>query len=232
MTNDAKGNKEIRSKGVKDYETLIEKNLEVKDEFHKIMHKLNKKLGSQLLERKTLKNESRIKEKAMNDYCGDYSRVIDVNAASLIFEDEKELSEAHEFFSNEKNVVRIKDRWNTPNESGYKDINISWELSNGVVAEIQLHHKTIMKIKNEVGHLLYEFIRINERKEDFIPHIKRAKEISRLLYASGLNGKYEKADCYYRNEISNMAGELLGSDAEGACELLNKISVLIEKGIR
>ncbi len=222
-------NNEIRNKGVKDYETLIKKNLEVKDEFHDVMRSFSEKLEAQLIERKTLKSESRIKEKVMNDYSGDYGKIVDVNAASLVFEDEKKLLEAYEFFRNQENVRRIKDRWHTPDESGYRDFNITLELTNGILSEIQLHLKSIMDIKNDVGHLLYEFIRTNENKEEFKQHIERAKEISRALYEAGLNGKYEKADDSYRKNISDMIRELLKSNAKGIDELLNKISDLNKK---
>lgn len=58
------------------------------------MKDLQKELGGELKVRPSLKGEARVREKAKNQFDGDYSRVIDVLAGTLIFESEAEILNA------------------------------------------------------------------------------------------------------------------------------------------
>ena len=75
-----------------------------------------------------MKSETRIREKAENDYGGDFSKVVDVWGGSLVFKTEDEIFNALEKLKDRADVVRIKDRWSNPDDSGYRDININIRL--------------------------------------------------------------------------------------------------------
>ena len=56
-----------------------------------------------------------------NLFNGDYSKVIDVLAASLIFESESGLLKAVEKLKGKSYVVHLCDRWNKNRYDGYRD---------------------------------------------------------------------------------------------------------------
>ncbi len=60
--------------------------------------------------RPSLKGEARIREKTKNQFDGDFSRVIDVLAGTLIFESESEILNAVEKLKARDDVVWIGDR--------------------------------------------------------------------------------------------------------------------------
>ena len=81
-------------KNVTTLEELYEINRKAQDEFNALMKDLQKELGGELKVRPSLKGEARVREKAKNQFDGDYSRVIDVLAGTLIFESESEILNA------------------------------------------------------------------------------------------------------------------------------------------
>ena len=179
-----------------------------------------------------MKSEARIREKAENDYGGDFSKVVDVWAGSLIFKSEDEILNALEKLKDRADVVRIKDRWSNPDDSGYRDININIRLSNGVIVELQLHYQGIMDGKNGVGHLLYEFIRKNTKNADEVmgQNIKKVREISRALYEAGINGQYQTIPANLKASLRDMALALSNqTSAREAETLVNDLSELIRK---
>ena len=55
-------------------------------------------------------------------------------------------------------LVRIKNRFQNP-ANGYRDILLNLEMPNGHVVEMQLHLRSILEVKNGIGHELYEKVR-------------------------------------------------------------------------
>ena len=108
------------------------------------MKNLQKESGGELLLRPTIKSKKRVQEKLQTELNGDYSKITDIWAASLIFPNEEELLTAFEKIKNRDDIIKIRDRWNNPLPQGYRDIKLNFSLSNGAIVELQLHHKAIM----------------------------------------------------------------------------------------
>ena len=71
-------------------------NLAYEDEFKNLMKNLQKELGGKLVIRPSIKSKKRVQEKSQTELNGDYSKIMDMWAASLIFPNEKELLTAFE----------------------------------------------------------------------------------------------------------------------------------------
>ena len=106
----------------------------------------------------TLKGRDRTLEKITADYGGDASRITDLARSSIIFDNPEQVNQALEVLQNLFNVVRIKDRFQNP-ANGYRDILLNLEMPNGHVVEMQLHLRSILEVKNGIGHELYEQVR-------------------------------------------------------------------------
>ena len=76
-------------KGVKTLDELYAKCGEAEAEFRSLMQSLSEELGAKLVLRPGLKSREQTIEKAAELYNGDYSRIRDVLAASLIFNSEE-----------------------------------------------------------------------------------------------------------------------------------------------
>ena len=220
-------------KGIKGFDDLMAKNSEVQSEFHNLMSSLSHELGAKLIERPGLKSESRIHEKVKNSFGGDYSRVIDVLAASLIFKSESELLGAVEKLKGKSYVVHLYDRWNKLRDDGYRDYITYVRLSNGIIAELQLHHEKIIDVKNTIAHSLYEFIRSNQVKNEMLDYVKQANEIHRRFYELALNGKFEAMNPELKTLASELAHNLSTSKTpEDAAPLLNRLVMIVDNELK
>ena len=96
-------------KGVKTLDDLYTKCAEVKDEFSALMNSLSQELGAKLVMRPGLKSRERTIAKAAEIYDNDYSKILDVLAASLIFNSEEEIyqnsQEDFRFYKREMNCA-------------------------------------------------------------------------------------------------------------------------------
>ncbi len=119
-----------------------------------------------------LKNQNTAVGKSEGEYGGDHSRLVDICRASIIYNSYKDLMEGLGKSKDMLNLVREKDRFAKPTPAGYRDILLNVKLSNGHIAELQLHLQQIMDVKDVDGHRLYEEIRLLERA---------AKEAARAL---------------------------------------------------
>lgn len=198
-------------KDIKGFDDLMAKNSQAQSEFHELMSSLSHELNAKLIERPGLKSEARIHEKAKNSFNGDYSRVIDVLAASLIFKGESELLNAVEKLKAKSYVVHMYDRWNQNRDDGYRDYVIYIRLSNGVIAELQLNHEKIIEVKNTIAHSLYEFIRSNQAEDKMLKYVRQANEIQRRFYGLALNGKFEAMNPESKALASELARKLSAS---------------------
>ena len=111
-------------------------NLAYKDEFNNLMESLQQELGGELVLRPSIKSQKRVQEKKQIELNGDYNKITDMWAASLVFPNEEELLTAFEKIKNRDDVVKIRDRWNNPLPQGYRDIKLNFALSNGAIVEL------------------------------------------------------------------------------------------------
>tara|TARA_B100002052_G_scaffold293176_1_gene315900 strand:- start:276 stop:1175 length:900 start_codon:yes stop_codon:yes gene_type:complete len=116
------------------------------------------------------KKERRIKEK-MEEYDGDFARVVDLERATGVFDSVDDMSQAISLLRNashrgEITIRRCKDRFGNPCSNGYRDVQMNIELD-GFIGELQLNLRKIIDVKKE-AHIVYEVERVlkNDRKEN------------------------------------------------------------------
>ncbi|CAN1208610.1 hypothetical protein TUMEXPCC7403_00215 [Tumidithrix helvetica PCC 7403] len=110
-----------------------------------------------------LKDQNTAVAKSEGEYGGDHSRLVDICRASIIYNSYRDLMLGLGKCKEMLALVREKNRFAKPTPAGYRDILLNVRLSNGHIAELQLHLQQIMDVKNGVGHKLYEEVRSIER---------------------------------------------------------------------
>lgn len=107
--------------------------------------------------REELKKLRRANDKIDADYDGDASRLVDVAGAYIQFDKVKDVYAALAVLKDEPNleIVKFKDRFAKPTESGYRDLQMSVRMSNGHIAELRLHLKSLDEI-TKYEHAHYE----------------------------------------------------------------------------
>lgn len=110
------------------------------------------------------KSEHRSVQKVQHECGGDYRKLLDLERCTGLFEDAQEmlacltqLSARHRL-----QLVRLKDRLNTPLKSGYRDalMNVC-DMQSGFIGEVQLNFGEIAQIKSQT-HRFYEMVRVME----------------------------------------------------------------------
>ena len=109
------------------------------------------------------KTRARAIEKIEKDYSGDHTKLVDVVRASAIFMTLMQLARFADALlapGCAMVVVRAKDRFNSPLDSGYRDVllNVKLRAGDDYVFELQLHLQTIIDIK-EAAHRTYALMR-------------------------------------------------------------------------
>ena len=127
-----------------------------------------------------------------NAAISDYSLITDILAATLVLDTEGKILDAANELKSREYVVSFIDRWTKSRASGYRDFQLKIALSNGAVAELQLHHRKIAEVNRYLDHSLYEFVRSNEGSEGAASWIEQTLSIERAFYDAALNGKYDK----------------------------------------
>lgn len=123
-------------------------------------------------------HSDRCVEKVMKEYGGDFSKLLDLERATGLFEQAEDMlrclrrvqeepssslsSSSASSSSSTMRVLRCKDRLNKPLDSGYRDILLNvCEVQSGFVAELQLNFHKIAQIKSQ-SHRFYELVRVME----------------------------------------------------------------------
>lgn len=121
-----------------------------------------------------LKGLKRAKEKVDADYKGDWTRLGDVVRGTVGVDSTADIPGAIQAIREEldKHGWRIakqpKNKFATPTDEGYRDINLTFQTDEGLTGEIQVNTKPMLKAK-EAAHALYEqqrTIQANAKKED------------------------------------------------------------------
>ncbi|MGF1740448.1 RelA/SpoT domain-containing protein [Vibrio profundum] len=111
-----------------------------------------------------VKSKDRAKQKVMFELNGKSERITDLARASIVSDDVSSLVEVYESLARETTIVKVKNRFKNPQQSGYRDLNLLVQLPNtGMIAEVQLHLKAIADVKSGPEHDLYEQIQHIER---------------------------------------------------------------------
>ena len=106
-----------------------------------------------------LKSRARAEEKIAADYAGDASRLVDIAGSKIVYETLDDLYLALDNTFGNYQILKIKDRIKNPLPSGYRDILMNLQMSNGHIVEFRLHLKEIDEIADGIGHELYEQVR-------------------------------------------------------------------------
>ncbi|HGS5368739.1 TPA: (p)ppGpp synthetase RelV [Vibrio cholerae] len=110
------------------------------------------------------KSRQRALEKVELELDGQAERITDLARATIVANDVASLVTAYETLSREATVVKVKNRFKNPAESGYRDLNVLVQLpKTGIIAEVQLHLAAIAQVKSGAEHQLYEQIQTIER---------------------------------------------------------------------
>lgn len=108
--------------------------------------------------------DERAAQKVRAEYGGRWDRLLDVVRRTIAVENLNDLSSAWQqlqksFDTNGIEVVqRPKNKFLNPTNAGYRDINLVVRMQNGILAEVQLNVKDMLKAKNE-AHPYYETTR-------------------------------------------------------------------------
>lgn len=114
-----------------------------------------------------VKSEKRSKEKVAADYGGDWSQLRDVVRASISVATMADVKQAldHCKAAGIEIAQQPKDRFAKPLDVGYRDLMMVVKLPNGMLAELQLHVKSMSQAKR-VGHAHYETVRSLQAKHN------------------------------------------------------------------
>lgn len=146
----------------KDLDEIYAMNEAVMEEFKEFVTEIGEQVGAKdLVFRPTLKGKARAKEKAVSDYGGDFSRLVDINGATAVFDTKEDVKNMLAALENHPQVVRVKNRLDPPPPAlGYQDVLFNIEMSNGVVVELLGVQQSMFDEKmGGVGHEVYEVIR-------------------------------------------------------------------------
>mmetsp|Transcript_107211 Transcript_107211/g.311428 ORF Transcript_107211/g.311428 Transcript_107211/m.311428 type:complete len:448 (-) Transcript_107211:622-1965(-) len=178
-------------------DALIEQADEVAPSFHSFLRALVKERGGEYLQGPN-KTRARAVEKIEGDYGGDHTKLVDVVRASAIFTTFMQLALFVEVLL-EKGctliVVRAKDRFNAPLDSGYRDMLLNVMLDGGEhVCELQLHLKPIIAIK-PAAHRTYALMRSVGWEDDSVEEEGEeeenplGREAAAASFASTISGR-------------------------------------------
>lgn len=106
-----------------------------------------------------IKTYERALNKVTTKFNGDASQLTDLARASILANNIHDLMQAYQTLSEQTQVLQVKNRFSSPKESGYRDLNTLIKLpQTGMIVEVQLHLNEIAKIKSGPEHKAYEEI--------------------------------------------------------------------------
>lgn len=132
----------------------------------------------------THKSRIRAQQKIMIELNGNANALTDLARGSIIASNIDDLISAYDYLIQYTDVRGVKNRFNRPTASGYRDIKLLIRLPNShFIVEIQLHLKKIASIKNGAEHSIYEQIQKIERQaviESRLLHELEQRKIQKL----------------------------------------------------
>jgi hypothetical protein len=158
---------EMLAKAAELAKPIMERAAQANDDFGAKLKRIAEELGAKP-KHGPLKKIGRTSEKLVSEYMHSVAdnpslemndgfakaTLKDLVRGSLIFDSEQEALAAVDKVRERYDVLRVKDRFAKPLETGYRDILINVRLDNGTVAEIQLHIPGMFHAK-DLGHEVY-----------------------------------------------------------------------------
>jgi len=142
-----------------DLDILYKQAAEAQEELYAKVTTIASETGGEAKLPQALKGRERATEKTMADYKGDASKLVDLVRASIVYKSFPELMGGLDICNRNLTLVREKNRFAQPTPAGYRDILLNVKLSNGHIAELQLHLTQILAVKSGAGHKIYEEVR-------------------------------------------------------------------------
>lgn len=105
------------------------------------------------------KGVRRLIEKAALDYDGNLTDVKDAVRAAIAVDSPDDVARVSNAIRDHFEVVREKNRFVEPVNGGYRDLLFNVRFRNGLVGEVQVHVKPMLKAKETAGHRLYTEMR-------------------------------------------------------------------------
>jgi hypothetical protein len=146
-----------------DFDQLLRDAAVAKPELDRVTTELAKEFGGKALI-PGIKTRQRALDKVRDDYGGDASQIRDLARTTIVFQRLSQVRGALDAIKVRLKIVgKVKDRFTTPTKSGYRDVLMNVEMSNGHVVEMQLHLEGIEKVKSGPGHKIYEDVQRIQR---------------------------------------------------------------------
>ncbi|ABM04350.1 conserved hypothetical protein [Psychromonas ingrahamii 37] len=173
-----------------DFNQLYQKAISGQTELETVTQKIAQQSNTYIYS-SGVKSKQRARDKVAAKYTGHSEKITDLARTSMVAQDIPGLINAFELLEKNTQILRIKNRFVTPNPSGYRDLSLLVRLpESGIVAEVQLHLEAFSVIKNGKEHDNYELIQKMQRLQ--------------LSENRGLN-EIEQASIYkLRNESQQM----------------------------
>jgi hypothetical protein len=168
-----------------DLDQLYREAAQATSELHEFIERLAKQTNGTPQFRSKLKDVERVLEKMDLYYAGDASRVTDITAGRIVYDKLEDLYRALDEIHTDPQFTFFKDRFLEPQKSGYRDILMNVELSNGHIGELRLEVGPMNRAA-EIEHQLYEMRRpIEDLNCPLTPEerliLKELKEQSNLV---------------------------------------------------
>ncbi|QUM83322.1 RelA/SpoT domain-containing protein [Moritella sp. 28] len=139
-----------------------------------------------------IKSIERAKAKIANKHDGAVEKITDLARSSLVAKNSHGLLSAYELLEQETDIIQVKNRFNSPKQNGYRDINLLVRLpKTQMIVEVQLHVDRIEAIKNGPEHDNYAKIQeINHNAK------QQQREISEIELFKVAQLKEESSNLY------------------------------------
>ena len=139
-----------------------------------------------------IKSIERAQAKIANKHDGAVEKITDLARSSLVAKNSHELLSAYELLEQETDIIQVKNRFNSPKQNGYRDINLLVRLpKTQMIVEVQLHVDRIEAIKNGPEHDNYaEIQQINHNAK------QQQREISEIELFKVAQLKEESTNLY------------------------------------
>lgn len=130
-----------------------------------------------------VKGLKRAAEKLVLEAGGDVNLIRDMLRATIVVQKLSDVQGAIEQVQQNFEIVRVKNRFETPTESGYRDVLINVRMPDGTVGEIQINLPQMLAAKSE-GHKLYEMARVLPEGD---PRRAQLEELQVRLYSEAFD---------------------------------------------
>ena len=137
-----------------------------------------------------IKSRERAEQKARQDNTP--RKLKDIVAHTLVYPDQKTLMQALPQFEKEYGPIELKNRFENPPDSGYRDIlaNVRVKEADGHIAEIQLTTKAMLQAKEGLGHKIYE---VQRELDDIAKRTSNAEATELALEFDKISKEYYEA---------------------------------------